>query len=374
MTPQEKLQKIRAELQHSFLERHALIDGALAALLASQHVLIIGPPGTAKSMLADELCRRITGAHYFQWLLTKFTTPEELFGAVSLKALEADDYRRVTDHKLPEAHIAFLDEVFKSSSSILNAILSIINERVFHNGKEATAVPLLTLFGASNELPEDDELLALYDRFLLRFGVDYIQEDFRFLHMLQIQAQRPAERTTLTLDELRQLQARTQAVTVPDAVLGVIAEVRRELRTQDILASDRRYHQSIGLLQAAAYLDGRSVVTETDVFFLEHVLWKEPSEQAAVHTVIHGLIHGYEDEVQELLFQTRELRDYAERPWEDAEQRARAIIEAHTKIRNILVKVEEIHQHVQEVGRAIDKVERAKREIQEIQGQLLERL
>ncbi len=374
MTPQEKLQKIRAELQHSFLERHALIDGALAALLASQHVLIIGPPGTAKSMLADELCRRITGAHYFQWLLTKFTTPEELFGAVSLKALEADDYRRVTDHKLPEAHIAFLDEVFKSSSSILNAILSIINERVFHNGKEATAVPLLTLFGASNELPEDDELLALYDRFLLRFAVDYIQEDFRFLHMLQIQTQRPAERTTLTLDELRQLQARTQAVTVPDAVLGVIADVRRELRTKDILASDRRYHQSIGLLQAVASLDGRSVVTETDVFFLEHVLWKEPSEQAAVHSVIHGLIHGYEDEVQELLFQTRELRDYAERPWEDAEQRARAIIEAHTKIRNILVKVEEIHQHVQEVGRAIDKVERAKREIQEIQGQLLERL
>lgn len=374
MTPQEKLQKIRAELQHSFLERHALIDGALAALLASQHVLIIGPPGTAKSMLADELCRRITGAHYFQWLLTKFTTPEELFGAVSLKALEADDYRRVTDHKLPEAHIAFLDEVFKSSSSILNAILSIINERVFHNGKEATAVPLLTLFGASNELLEDDELLALYDRFLLRFAVDYIQEDFRFLHMLQIQTQRPAERTTLTLDELRQLQARTQAVTVPDAVLGVIADVRRELRTKDILASDRRYHQSIGLLQAVASLDGRSVVTETDVFFLEHVLWKEPSEQAAVHSVIHGLIHGYEDEVQELLFQTRELRDYAERPWEDAEQRARAIIEAHTKIRNILVKVEEIHQHVQEVGRAIDKVERAKREIQEIQGQLLERL
>ena len=339
MTPQEKLQKIRAELQHRFLERHALIDGALAALLASQHVLIIGPPGTAKSMLADELCRRITGARYFQWLLTKFTTPEELFGAVSLKSLEADDYRRVTDNKLPEAHIAFLDEVFKSSSSILNAILGIINERVFHNGKAATPVPLLTLFGASNELPEDDELLALYDRFLLRFAVDYIQEDFRFLHMLQRgnvarippsekDALRPNERTTLTLDELRQLQAESQAVTVPDAVLGIIAEVRRELRTHDILASDRRYHQSVGLLQAVARLDGRRVVTETDIFFLEHVLWKEPSERTAVHSVIHGLIHGYEDEVQELLFQTRELRDYAERPWEDAEQRARAIIEA----------------------------------------------
>ena len=372
MSPQEKLQKIREELQRSFLERTAPIDGALAALLASQHVLIIGPPGTAKSMLADELCRRITGASYFQWLLTKFTTPEELFGAVSLKALEADDYRRVTDNKLPEAHIAFLDEVFKSSSSILNSILTIINERLFHNGREVVHVPLLTLFGASNELPEDDELVALYDRFLLRFTVDYIQEDFRFLQMLQ--AQEPAERTTLTLDELRQLQADVRAVTVSGTILGLMADIRRELRSKDILASDRRYRQSIGLMQALACLDGRSAVAESDLFFLEHILWKEPSEQAAVHTVIHGLIHGYEDEVQELLFQTRELREYAERSWDDAEQHARAVIEAHTKIRNILTKVEEIHQHAQEVGRVTDTVETVKREIQEIQGQLLQKL
>src|SRR6187431_914159 len=174
MTPHDKLRKIREELQQMFLERAELIDGALAALLSAQHVMIVGPPGTAKSMLADELCRRIEGASYFQWLLTKFTTPEELFGAVSLKALEADDYRRVTSHKLPEAHIAFLDEVFKASSSILNAILTLINERLFHNGKEITRVPLLTLFGASNELPEEEELTALYDRFLVRFVVGYI--------------------------------------------------------------------------------------------------------------------------------------------------------------------------------------------------------
>jgi MoxR-like ATPase len=185
MTAQEKLKNIREELQQSFLERGDLIDGALCALLCSQHILIIGPPGTAKSMLADETCRRITGAGYFQWLLTRFTTPEEVFGAVSLKALEEDDYRRVTVHKLPEAHIAFLDEIFKANSSILNAILTLINERLFHNGKSITAVPLLTLFGASNELPEDDELMALYDRFLLRFVVGYIAEDFRFLRRIR---------------------------------------------------------------------------------------------------------------------------------------------------------------------------------------------
>src|SRR3972149_786281 len=223
MTAQEKLKKIREELKQMFLERVELIDGALAALLSAHHLLIIGPPGPAKSMPADELCRRIEGANYFQWLLTRFSTPEEIFGAVSLKALEQDDYRRVTSHKLPEAHIAFLDEIFKANSSILNAILTLINERLFHNGKEIARVPLLTLFGASNELPEEEELTALYDRFLLRFVVGYIAEEFRFLRMLQ---SRPApERTTLTLAELTELQEQARAGGGSPPVFPAAAEI-----------------------------------------------------------------------------------------------------------------------------------------------------
>ncbi len=371
MTAREKLAKIREELKQTFLERSDLIDGALSALLSSQHVLIIGPPGTAKSMLADEMCRRIDGANYFQWLLTRFSTPEEVFGAVSLKALEQDEYRRVTLHKLPEAHVAFLDEVFKANSSILNAILTIINERTFHNGREIVSVPLLTLFGASNELPEDDELMALYDRFLLRFVVDYITEDFRFLRMLETSPQ--VEKTTITLEELSAMQAEVRDITIPDYIYRTIADIRRELRKKTIQASDRRYRQSLSLLQAHSYLTGGDRVTEKDLFVLEHALWRDPGERPEVHSTIHELVFGYEAEVNELLYQSREIREYAFRSWETSEMRAHALIEVHTKLRNILLKVEQIMEKAKKLGRPLDKVGAIKEEIEEMQQQMLER-
>jgi MoxR-like ATPase len=370
MTAQEKLKKIREELKLTFLERAELIDGALAALLSSHHLLIIGPPGTAKSMLADELCRRIEGANYFQWLLTRFTTPEEIFGAVSLKALEQDDYRRVTGHKLPEAHIAFLDEIFKANSAILNALLTLINERHFHNGKEITRVPLLTLFGASNELPEEEELTALYDRFLLRFVVNYIAEDFRFLRMLESQAQ--PERTVLTLSELTELQEQVRAMPVPPHIYRGIADIRRELNKKKIEASDRRYRQSLSLLQAHAFLADEKEVQEKDLFFLEHVLWRDPAEHEQVRSAIRELLLGYEEEITELLYESREIRESALGPGKTSEERARALIELHTKLRNILVKVDQIMEKARRMGRPLDRVTSVRGEIEQLQKQMLE--
>jgi MoxR-like ATPase len=366
------LRTVREELRQTFLERDELIDGAVVALLAGQHVLVIGPPGTAKSMLADEVCRRITGAHYFQWLLTRFTTPEELFGAVSLKALEEDDYRRLTTHKLPEAHIAFLDEIFKASSSILNTILTLMNERRFHNGRAVAEVPLLTLFAASNELPEDDELLALNDRFLLRFVVDYLSEDFRFLKLLQ--ARPPVARTTIPLAALEEARAEAAAVPVRGEVLRALADLRRELRAKNVVASDRRWAQAVGVLRAHAYLAGRDAVSDEDVHFLEHVLWRDPAERAQVRAAIRELLRGYEDEVRVLLYQSRELRDYALRPWDTGELRTRAAVEAHTKIRNILGKVEGILSQARNGGRPLDRVEALRDEIAEIEREMLGRL
>src|SRR2546428_2741399 len=365
-----KLAAIRDELNHLFLERADLIDGALCALLSASHVLVIGPPGTAKSMLADELCRRIEGADYFQWLLTRFTTPEEIFGAVSLKALEQDDYRRVTSRKLPEAHIAFLDEIFKANSSILNALLTLINERLFHNGKEIARVPLLTLFGASNELPEEEELTALYDRFLVRLVVNYIVEDFRFLRMLESQAQ--PERTSLNFAELTEMQKQVRDVSVPSHVYRSIADIRRELNKKSIQASDRRYRQSLLLLQAHAYLEGQREVLEQDLFFLEHVLWRDPGEHEQVRNTIRELLLGYEEEIAELLYESREIKDSASRPWETSDERARALVEFHTKLRNILAKVDQVMEKAKRMGRPVERVGSVRDEIEQIQKEMLE--
>jgi len=368
-----KIARIRDELNRAFLERTDLIDGALTALLSSNHVLVIGPPGTAKSMLADELCRRIEGANYFQWLLTKFSTPEEIFGAVSLKGLEEDDYRRVTTHKLPEAHIAFLDEIFKANSSILNALLTVINERVFHNGRERVQVPLITMFGASNELPDEDELTALYDRFMLRFMVDYISEEFRFLKMLE--GSKPEARTVMTFAELDMARADAANVSIASGIIRSIADLRRELAAQQIVVSDRRWKNSLDVLRAHAIVLGRNAVTEDDLIFLEHVLWKDPEEQPKVRESIRRLVKGYEEEARELLIQSQELKEYAlDRQWESEELRNRALIEAHTKIANILVKFDNLLREASDSGKSVQSAAAMRAQVKDLQQNMLRRM
>jgi len=368
------LRKIIEELRSGLFERDEVIEGALCALLTGSHMLIIGPPGTAKSQLVHEVCNRIAGAHYFQWLLTKFTTPEEIFGAVSLKGLENDEYRRVIHGKIPEAHIAFLDEVFKASSSILNTLLTIMNERVFYNSTEVVKVPLISLFGASNELPsEEDELDALYDRFLLRYVVDYVKEDFRFLKMLH------AERiedgvTSVALDELLECQSQVNQISVPQHVIKLISRLRNELKKKGIVLSDRRYKQSISLLRSKAFLSGRDEVIENDLSILENVLWRDPGEFGEIKAVIYQLLQGYRDALRELLIQARELLSYSRREWENEELEINANIEAQTKLRHILAKLDLILDECRERGKSTDEITRVRIEIEQIQRETLDKL
>src|SRR5499433_2199702 len=177
----DKLQALERELTASLIERDEVIRASMIALLTRQHMAVLGPPGTGKSALITSLAERISpqngvGLRNFTYLMTRFTTPEELFGPVSVAGLKRDEYRRITAGKLVEAELVFLDEIFKASSAILNALLKIANERVFHNGGQEMQVPLISLFGASNEMPPGNELEVLWDRFLLRFRVGYVTD------------------------------------------------------------------------------------------------------------------------------------------------------------------------------------------------------
>jgi len=371
----EKLTEIRNELKASYLERDEVIDGTLIALLTGNHMLLIGPPGTAKSQLVSEVCNKIKGAQYFQWLLTKFTAPEELFGAVSLKGLENDEYRRVTNGKLPEAHIIFLDEVFKASSSILNTLLTVMNERIYYNGTEISEIPLISMFGASNELPaEEDELEALYDRFLLRYVVDYIKEDFRFLKLLQGESSEEKADAIITQEELDDCKSQAADTAVPSNILKLIGRIRTELKKKGIIPSDRRYKQSISILKAKAYLNGRSEVSEEDLRFLENVFWRDPGEKTEIQSVIHQTLDGYKDRLRELIIQAKELDGYSKRDWENEDMGIKANIEAQTKLKQIVSNLDELIEECKQRGKPIEDINKAKIEIEEIQKEILNRL
>ena len=365
------LHRVRDELNALLIERDELVDGVLLALLARQHVLLIGPPGTAKSMLARELCRRLGGA-YVEWLLTKFTTPEEIFGPVSLPALEQGRFERVTTNKLPEAEIAFLDEIFKANSAILNSLLTLLNERHFYHGAARVAVPLQSLIGASNELPEEEELAALYDRFALRFTVGYIEQDQHFKALLSMTDDTNAsEATVLGGDALESLRQQCTLVSVPRGIIAEIVELRNTLATAGVIASDRRYRHALSVLRASALLNGRTSVNHHDLLWMEHILWSDPQERPRVLEALASLNTGFDEEARKLLRQAVEIDAYAKADWPSKPEADRALLEAHTKLGEIHRRFDTMQTAARERGRDAAALENGKQKIADIQRALL---
>jgi len=279
-----KLKNLRDVLSQDLIERDTPIRLTLLAALSGEHLLLLGPPGTAKSELARRLKLAFNGGNYFERLLTRFSVPEELFGPLSIKALEEDRYERLTSRYLPTATVAFIDEIFKANSAILNSLLTLLNEREFDNGVNRDKTPLSCVIGASNELPEGEELDALYDRFLLRYQVMPVSPE-GFAQLLCLKGNpkpKPDLGWRLTPDELQEIQESAELVKLPDDVMVLLQELRHFLTEQKIYVSDRRWRKVVKLLQVAAYTNGNNEVSIWDCWLLQHCLWATPEQRQVI--------------------------------------------------------------------------------------------
>jgi MoxR-like ATPase len=308
---QEKFALARSELAAGLIERDDEIDLVLTALIAQEHVLLVSPPGCGKSLLLDSILRWAPGRR-FSLLLTKFTTSEEVAGPVSIRGLKEDRYRRVTTGRLPEAELAFLDEIFKGSSAILNTLLKMLNERIFENDGEAVPVPLRLCLCASNEWPQAQEggkeLNALFDRLLFRKSVRPILSQGGRQRLLWQRDHQPKLSETITSKELDQASEEAKEIPWTPEAKEALETILRELSKEGIQPGDRRQFKSILATQAYAWLQRASEVEPEHLEILQHVLWEAPEEQPEkVASVIARIANPAGMKLNQLLLEVEQV-------------------------------------------------------------------
>lgn len=297
----EKLKRLIENLNVGLIGKEDIIKTSLLSILAQENLILFGPPGTAKSEISRRISNVVDTGNYFEYLLTKFTTPEEIFGPLSIKELKEDRFYRKTEGYLPTVQIGFLDEIFKANSSILNTLLTIMNEKIFHNGSKKENTNLISLIGASNEDPSNDlELNALYDRFLIRKVVEYVQDDeLNKFFDIPNEKFKLNENLKITLKEIQEIEENLNKVTIPNEIRDIIIKIKLDLKDEfknnsqeDI--SDRKFMKTLKLLKISAYTNERTQVDISDVLLLKNCLWNNPESQKVVNdTIINNIKDGY---------------------------------------------------------------------------------
>jgi MoxR-like ATPase len=293
-----RLGQIARTLESRFLGKDEVIRLLLVAVVAGEHAVLIGPPGTAKSALVRTFARLIQ-ARYFEYLLTRFTEPNEIFGPVDIAAFRDGRYQRRTEGMLPDSEIVFLDEVFKSNSAILNALLTLLNERRYTSGGQILRCPLLSCFGASNEVPGDETLAAIYDRFLLRIRSDNL-DAYHFTELLQRGIQEEAAsledaaaQPLVSANEIAELhRAFARRMRFSEEFFSQYKGLVFQIRAEGVTLSDRRVVKLLKLFAASAFLDGRAQPDASDFFVLKHV-WNNEDQAAILESIVTPVLEAH---------------------------------------------------------------------------------
>jgi MoxR-like ATPase len=294
----ERLAMIAKTLESTFLGKDEVIRLMLISVLAGEHAVLIGPPGTAKSALI-RMFSRLLSANYFEYLLTRFTEPNEIFGPVDIAAFREGRYERRVEGMLPQAEIVFLDEVFKSNSAILNALLTLLNERRYTSGGTVLKTPLLSAFGASNEVPTDETLTAIFDRFLLRIRSDNL-DAYHFNDLLvkglnhEVMGLTDAPIQPLaSAQEIAALhKTAAQRLRFSEEFFSAYKGIVFQIRAEGITLSDRRAVKMLKLFAASALLDGRQNPDASDFFILKHV-WNNEDQAAILEAIVTPVLEAH---------------------------------------------------------------------------------